>query len=88
VLTHSGRSIAIELVNDGDGVDVFSDAQLDALVTLLRGIVARHGVARSGMVRHADLDHGVMPCDRSRRRKVDPGDAFPLEPVLDRVFAR
>ncbi len=88
VLTHSRRSIAIELVNDGDGVDAFAPAQLDALVTLLQGIVARHGVRRDGIRRHSDLDAGLMPCDPTRRRKVDPGAAFPFDRVLDRVFGR
>lgn len=83
----SGRSIAIELINDGDGRDPFPPAQIDALVELLRGIVQRHGVQRAGIVRHSDLDHGRMPCDRAQRRKVDPGDAFPYEAVRDRVFA-
>ncbi len=39
VFTYSGRSIGIELVNDGDGQDPFPPAQIDALVALLRGIV-------------------------------------------------
>jgi N-acetylmuramoyl-L-alanine amidase len=82
----SGRSIAIELINDGDGRDPFPPAQIDALVDLLRDIVQRHGVKRAGIVRHSDLDHGRLPCDRAQRRKVDPGDAYPHEAVLDRVF--
>jgi N-acetyl-anhydromuramyl-L-alanine amidase AmpD len=86
VFRHSQRSIAIELINDGDGLDPFAPAQIDALVTLLKGIVQRHGVTREGVVRHADLDHGVMPCDRARRRKVDPGAAYPHVEVLNRVF--
>jgi N-acetylmuramoyl-L-alanine amidase len=83
----SGRSIAIELINDGDGRDPFPPAQIDALVDLLRDIVQRHGVQRAGIVRHSDLDHGRLPCDRAQRRKVDPGDAYPHEAVLDRVFS-
>ncbi len=82
----SDRSIAIELINDGDGVDPFPEPQLAALVTLLREIVQRHGIAREGVVRHSDLDHGRMPCAPERRRKVDPGEAFPFEAVRDRVF--
>jgi N-acetylmuramoyl-L-alanine amidase len=82
----SGRSIAIELVNDGDGRDPFPAAQLDSLVNLLRDIRQRHGIARAGVQRHSDLDHAPLPCDRAQRRKVDPGSAFPHEAVLDRVF--
>jgi N-acetylmuramoyl-L-alanine amidase len=87
VLTYSQRSIAIELVNDGDGVDPFPEVQLDVLVKLMRDIVQRHNIKRDSIKRHSDLDRGVMPCDPKRRRKVDPGDAFPHEATLGRVFA-
>lgn len=86
VFRHSARSIAIELINDGDGRDPFAPAQIDALVLLLRDITQRHGITRVGVVRHSDLDHGLLPCARHQRRKVDPGPAFPLQQVLDRVF--
>jgi N-acetyl-anhydromuramyl-L-alanine amidase AmpD len=86
VLTHSARSIAIELVNDGDGRDPFAAAQIDALVALLKDIVRRHGIARAGIVRHSDLDRSMLPCAPQQRRKVDPGDAYPHRAVLDRVF--
>ena len=86
VFGFSGRSIAIELINDGDGRDPFPEAQLDALVDLLRDIRQRHAIARAGVRRHSDLDHAPLPCDRAQRRKVDPGSAFPYEAVLDRVF--
>jgi N-acetylmuramoyl-L-alanine amidase len=82
----SGRSIAIELINDGDGRDPFAEAQLTALVELLRDIAQRRGVRRDGVKRHSDLDHGRLPCDRTQRRKVDPGAAYPHEAILDRVF--
>jgi N-acetylmuramoyl-L-alanine amidase len=88
VLGHSGRSIAVELINDGDGRDPFPLAQLTALVQLLRDIQGRHGIQRDGIKRHADLDTRRMPCDTSQRRKVDPGDAFPYDAVLERVFQR
>lgn len=88
VFFYSERSIAIELVNDGDGRDPFPAAQLDVLVTLLRDIARRRGIGRAGVKRHSDLDQGVLPCDRNQRRKVDPGPAFPFEAVLDRVYPR
>lgn len=88
VLTYSARSIAIELINDGDGIDPFPDAQLDALVKLMRGIVSRHRIKADGIKRHSDLDHGRMPCDPTRRRKVDPGDAFPYTLVVERTYAK
>jgi N-acetylmuramoyl-L-alanine amidase len=87
VFSFSGRSIAIELINDGDGHDPFAEAQLTSLVELLRDIAQRRGLQRSGVQRHADLDRGRLPCDTTQRRKVDPGAAYPHEAILDRVFA-
>jgi N-acetylmuramoyl-L-alanine amidase len=86
VFQFSGRSIAIELINDGNGVDPYPDAQLSALVELLRDITQRRRITRDGIKRHSDLDQTRLPCDPARKRKVDPGAAFPYEPVLDRVF--
>jgi N-acetylmuramoyl-L-alanine amidase len=88
VLGHSKRSIAIELINDGDGIDPFPETQLAALVNLLRDIVTRRSLQRSAIVRHSDLDRAMLACDRSQRRKVDPGAAYPHEAVLNRVFER
>ncbi|MEQ1515959.1 MAG: peptidoglycan recognition family protein [Usitatibacteraceae bacterium] len=86
VIGFSARSIAIELINDGDGRDQFPDAQLTSLVKLLRDIKARRGIKRDGVKRHADLDHARLPCDKTQRRKVDPGAAYPHEMILDRMF--
>jgi N-acetyl-anhydromuramyl-L-alanine amidase AmpD len=87
VFTHSGRSIAIELINDGDGVDPFPDAQLRATTLLIQDIARRRAISRDGVKRHSDLDHGRMTCDKTQRRKVDPGAAFPFQRVLDAAFA-
>ena len=86
VYRFSERSIAIELINDGDGLDPFAQAQLSALVELLHDISKRRGIKRDGVKRHSDLDHARLPCDRTQRRKVDPGAAYPHEAILDRVF--
>lgn len=86
VFGYSERSIAVELINDGDGIDPFSEAQLTALVGLLRDIRQRYGIVRSGIKRHSDLDTARSSCDPLKRRKVDPGDAFPYKAILDRVF--
>jgi N-acetylmuramoyl-L-alanine amidase len=88
VFFYSERSIAVELVNDGDGRDPFPNAQLAALVALLQDIAKRRGIGRASVKRHSDLDQGALPCDRRQRRKVDPGAAFPFEAVLDRVYSR
>ncbi len=86
VLHYSGHSIGIELINNGDGHDPFPEAQLASLVKLLRDIKQRRGITRDGIKRHSDLDHALLPCDRTQRRKVDPGAAFPYKSILDRVF--
>jgi N-acetylmuramoyl-L-alanine amidase len=86
VFHYSGRSIAIELVNDGDGHDPFPDAQLVSLVKLLREITQRRGITRDGIKRHSDLDYALLSCDSTQRRKVDLGKAFPFKSILDRVF--
>jgi N-acetyl-anhydromuramyl-L-alanine amidase AmpD len=86
VFGYSARSIAIELVNDGDGVDAFPEAQLRAATALIRDIAQRRGVTRQNVKRHSDLDRGSMSCDRTQRRKVDPGAAFPFEAVLDAAY--
>ena len=87
VLKYSRRSIAVELINDGDGRDPFPPAQINALVDLLHGVLQRNPhIARAGVVRHSDVDLGHMPCAPERRRKVDPGDAYPHAEVLQRVF--
>jgi N-acetylmuramoyl-L-alanine amidase len=86
VFHYSGQSIAIELINDGDGHDPFPKAQLATLVKLLRDITQRRGIKRDGIKRHSDLDHALLSCDRTQRRKVDPGAAFPYQSILDRVY--
>lgn len=86
VFSFSGRSIGIELINDGDGRDLFPEPQLASLVKLLRDIKQRRGITRDGIQRHSDLDHTLLPCDKTQRRKVDPGAAYPHESILDRVF--
>lgn len=87
VFRHSLRSIAVELINDGDGRDPFPEAQLDALVALLKDLVRRHGLQPEQVKRHSDLDLARLPCAPERRRKVDPGDAYPHQRVLERVFS-
>lgn len=86
VFHYSQQSIAIELINNGDGIDPFPEAQLASLVNLLRDIRQRRSITRDGIKRHSDLDHARLSCDNTHRRKVDPGAAFPFETILERVF--
>ncbi|MBW8743470.1 MAG: N-acetylmuramoyl-L-alanine amidase [Sphingomonas sp.] len=68
----NSASIGIELVNPGheNGYRPFSEAQMEALVPLMAGIVRRYGITRGNIVGHSD----VAPA-----RKDDPGELFDWE---------
>lgn len=72
----NSASVGIELVNPGHefGYRPFPDAQMDALVPLLAGIVKRHNIPRANVVGHSD----VAPA-----RKEDPGELFDWERLAD-----
>ena len=65
----NSASIGIEIVNPGHefGYRPFTPAQMEALLPLLAGIVARHQIPRANVVGHSD----VAPA-----RKQDPGELF------------
>ena len=65
----NGRSIGIELVNPGHefGYRPFADAQMEALIDLCAGVLARHPIQPRNVVGHSD----VAPA-----RKQDPGERF------------
>ncbi len=84
VIGWNQRSIGIELVNNGDGVDPFPPPQVAALVRLVGEIRQRHpAISPDRVFRHSDLDHSTFPASRhgvacaTYRRKDDPGAAFP-----------
>jgi N-acetylmuramoyl-L-alanine amidase len=64
------RSIGIEIVNPGHdwGYRDFPAAQIDALMTLCRAILARHPIPPRNVVAHSDI---------APARKRDPGELFP-----------
>ncbi len=66
----NSRSIGIELANPGHehGYRDFPEAQIDALIELARGILARHPIPPHRVLGHSD----VAPA-----RKSDPGERFP-----------
>ena len=66
----NGVSIGIEIVNPGYewGLADYPAAQIVALLDLLRGIQARHGLSACAYLGHSD----VAPA-----RKDDPGELFP-----------
>ncbi len=77
------RSIGIELVNRGDGLEPFAPAQIDALNRLVADIAARYALAPDALKTHAELDTRSQPdCGAEQlRRNVDPGPLFPLDDV-------
>jgi N-acetylmuramoyl-L-alanine amidase len=66
----NSASIGIEIVNPGHefGYRPFPEAQIEAVIELLAGIMERHGITRGNVVGHSD----VAPA-----RKEDPGELFP-----------
>ncbi|CAN5267437.1 N-acetylmuramoyl-L-alanine amidase [soil metagenome] len=66
----NSASVGIELVNPGHefGYRPFPEAQIDALIPLVAGIVERHGITRGNIVGHSDI---------APTRKQDPGELFP-----------
>jgi N-acetylmuramoyl-L-alanine amidase len=66
----NSASVGIEIANPGHdhGYRDFPDAQIEAVVTLCRDIVARHGIRPDRVLAHSD----VAPT-----RKEDPGEKFP-----------
>ena len=66
----NSASIGIEIVNPGHefGYRPFPDAQIDALIPLLSGIVKQYGITRGNIVGHSDI---------APARKQDPGELFP-----------
>ncbi len=61
----NSRSIGIEIANDG--ASPFAAPQMDALVALLRGLMARWAILPERVIGHSDMAPG---------RKIDPGVRF------------
>lgn len=66
----NSRSVGIEIVNPGHefGYRAFPAAQIDAVIWLSQGIVARHKIPPRNVIGHSDIAPG---------RKTDPGELFP-----------
>lgn len=64
----NSASIGIELDHSGDAL--FEPAQIDALLTLLKGISERHKIPAANYLAHGDVAPG---------RKVDPNRHFPWQ---------
>lgn len=77
----NSSSIGIELVNLGyvDSPEgrlwyPYSEQQIEALIELLRDIMARHGLKPGAIVGHSDI---------APQRKVDPGPLFPWKRLAE-----
>ncbi|MBN9234809.1 MULTISPECIES: peptidoglycan recognition protein family protein [Phyllobacteriaceae] len=66
----NSASVGIEIVNPGHSLDYppYPKRQIEAVIGLCAGIVARHGVVPERILAHSDVAPG---------RKVDPGERFP-----------
>lgn len=96
---HNARAIGVELVNRGRYPDwlaahhqamdqPYTDAQIDALVALLRWLSLEVPTLRQ-IAGHEDLDTTTVPAtddpDVLVQRKRDPGPRFPWQQVLDAI---
>ncbi len=83
---NNADSIGIELVNRGDGIDEYTEAQLGMLVAALRSITQRWGIKKSDILGHADVDNRYFECGGNKiKTKPDPGPAFPWNRVLELI---
>ncbi|WDI30378.1 N-acetylmuramoyl-L-alanine amidase [Hyphococcus flavus] len=76
----NARSIGIEIVNPGHawGYRDFPEAQVTAVIALVKDICSRHKISPARVVGHSD----VAP-----RRKEDPGEKFPWKKLADAGLA-
>ena len=79
---HNESSIGIELVHNGDGQEEFGEAQISALVALLKDILGRRSIPLNSIVVHMDIDDRTFQCGgREVKSKRDPGANFPWPTV-------
>ncbi len=72
----NSRAIGIEIVNGGHdfGLPDFPDAQIDAVILLVRDIIERRTLTRASVIGHSDI---------APDRKLDPGEKFPWKRLAD-----
>lgn len=72
----NSRAIGIEIVNGGHdfGLPDYPETQIDAVIALVRDILARHRLKPSQVVAHSDI---------APDRKQDPGEKFPWKRLAD-----
>jgi N-acetyl-anhydromuramyl-L-alanine amidase AmpD len=83
----NARSIGIELVNRGDSLEEFPEAQVAAAITLVKQIRSRHVIPLGNVITHADVDQRTCTCGDTDvfRRRQDPGSEFPMERLLREI---
>jgi N-acetylmuramoyl-L-alanine amidase len=82
IAIHAGhsnaRSIGIELVNKGDGVEEYQDAAVTRLIGLIKDIRTRINISVDNIKGHEEVDQTKFTCGgKEYKRKVDPGPKFP-----------
>ncbi len=72
----NARAIGIEIVNGGHdfGLPPYPPAQIQAVIPLLKDILARHKLTPDRVVAHSDI---------APERKLDPGEHFPWKALAD-----
>ncbi|MDX2154913.1 MAG: N-acetylmuramoyl-L-alanine amidase [Hyphomicrobiaceae bacterium] len=81
-------SIGIELINAGDGIDEYPEAQVTALARLVADIRKRWKVPLAQVKGHDHVDQSTFSCGgRLVRRKQDPGPRFPWQRLRDELVA-
>jgi N-acetylmuramoyl-L-alanine amidase len=72
----NSASIGIEIVNGGHdfGLPDYPDAQIDAVISLVKDILLRRELTPAAVIGHSDLAPG---------RKQDPGEKFPWRRLAD-----
>lgn len=72
----NSRSIGIEIVNPGHefGYRPFPDIQIQSVIALTQGIVARHDIPAKRIIGHSDM---------APDRKEDPGELFPWRQLAE-----
>jgi hypothetical protein len=77
-LDNSDTTIGIELVHEGDGIAPFPDAQIVALIELIKSIRSRHAIPIEAIKGHGDVDHRTFKCSgQVHKTRSDPGANFP-----------
>ena len=71
----NSASIGIEL--DNNGVEPFSDVQINSLLSLLKNLTEKYNIPHQNIVGHADI---------APSRKVDPSALFPWKKLAENGF--